>query len=566
MEETLKKWKTAILRYYEIGGEFYKKYKTEYLVSSILTILASLLIFPIPIFTRKLIDVIYRKGNYHEILQLVLLILLTLTLSKILSFIANLMFYKLNSKIILLLREKMLTRILKSKFDLFRRYSTGYLLSRITEDPGYLNTLFGQQVINLFQNSIIAIISLFGLAFISLKLFIFVTIVIPLLGVLTIYFSKKMRRIFPIFLERRANEISTLQESLNAFAFLKTALREIVGIRRYFSDALKTHRTNVSYGKFHFGNLSISTFVTQVTPILVFGLGGYWVLSNQMTLGTLIAFNMFLGYLFTAINELLNTNITLQVALSALERIHEILNYPEEKYVVASKPVNSVELVNVSFKYDDREVLKNINLSAKRGEKIGIAGVSGEGKTTLLKIMSGVLYDFSGDYIVNGEKLDVERIIGLRTKMAIVYQEAILLRGSVRYNLKILNPLASDSEMFDIMHKLQMHDFIQSLPHGYDTLIDMKNFNLSVGQKQRIAFARAYLKHPDLMLLDEITSNLDVESEEVLLSVLAELKNAIIIIVSHRPGPLSLCDKIYLIKDGISTEFSDIGDLKDRLG
>ena len=148
----------------------------------------------------------YKRGNYHEILKLVLLILLTLAVSKILSFIGNLMFYKLNSKIILLLREKMLTKIQKSKFDLFRQYSTGYLLSRVTEDPGYLNTLFGQQVINLFQYSIIAIISLFGLAFISLKLFIFVTIVIPLLAGLTIYSSKKMRRIFPIFLERRAKE------------------------------------------------------------------------------------------------------------------------------------------------------------------------------------------------------------------------------------------------------------------------------------------------------------------------------------------------------------------------
>ncbi len=159
-------------------------------------------------------------------------------------------------------------------------------------------------------------VSLTGLLYLSVKLSLFILIIVPLLIWVTADFSRKMRSIFPVFLERRGNEISALQESLNAYAFLKSALREIIGILRYFSSALKTHRVNTGYGKYHFGNLAISTFITQLSPILIFGIGGYWVLLGKMTLGTLIGFNMFMAYLFSSLNAILSTNITLQVALS----------------------------------------------------------------------------------------------------------------------------------------------------------------------------------------------------------------------------------------------------------
>lgn len=566
-ETILEKWYNIFKKYYAVTGRFYKKYKKEYLISSFLIILSSFFLFPVPILTRRLIDIISEKGTAQQIIQVLLVIVAILLFAKLLSYLGNLMFFKLNSKIILLLRRYMVSRILKSKFDLFAKYDTGYLLSRVNEDPGYLNMLFGQQIIGIFQNIIIILVSVVGLLYLSVKLSLFILIVVPLLVWIVLFFSKRMRSIFPVFLEKRAQEISSLQESLNAYMLLKTALREIVGIRRYFSSALKTHRVNVGYGKYHYGNLSISAFITQLVPILIFGIGGYWVLSGKMTLSTLIAFNMFMAYLFSSINGLLNTNITLQVALTALYRIHEIVNYPKECYETPFKgeSIRILKLTNVSFGYNERPVLRNVNFYAEYGEKVGIAGISGEGKTTLLKIMAGVLYDFKGTYIVNGKELDLKSIIGLRKKMALVQQEPMLFRGSVEYNLKVLNPLVDDEEMYDIMGKLRLHDFILSLPEGYNTYIDLKSVNLSVGQKQRIAFARAYLKHPDILLLDEITSNLDEESEEALLKVIRGIDNMIVIIVSHRQKPLLLCNRVYLIKDGKSVEVDDVRKLKNFL-
>ncbi len=563
-----RKWHSIFKKYYAVTGRFYKKYKKEYLISSLLTILSSVLLFPVPILTRRLIDVISEKGTPQQIIKLLLVIIAVLLFAKLFSYFGNLMFFKLNSKINLLLRKYMVSRILKSRFDLFTKHDTGYLLSRVNEDPGYLNTLFGQQIIGIFQNIIITLVSVVGLLYLSAKLSLFILLVVPLLVWTVLFFSKKMRSIFPIFLEKKACETSSLQESLNAYMLLKSALREIVGVRRYFSSALKTHRVNVGYGKYHYGNLSISTFVTQLTPILIFGIGGYWVLSGKMTLSTLIAFNMFMAYLFSSINGLLNTNITLQVALTALDRIHEIVNYPQESYKIPfkDKPIRILKLSNISFSYNERPVLRNINLYAESGEKIGIAGISGEGKTTLLKIMAGVLYDFRGGYIVNEEELDLKSIIGLRKKIALVHQEPLLFRGSIEYNLKVLNPLADDEDMYKIMKKLRLHEFVLSLPEGYRTYLDLKSINLSVGQKQRIAFARAYLKHPDILLLDEITSNLDEESEKALLEVIKEIDDMIVIIVSHRQKPLLLCDRVYRIRDGESIEIDDVRKLKEIPG
>ena len=559
----LEKWYNIFKKYYAVTSRFYRKYKREYLISSFLIILSSFLLFPVPILTRRLIDMISGKGTPQQIIQVLLIIVAILLFAKLLSYLGNLLFFKLNSKIILLLRRYMVSRILKSRFNLFKKYDTGYLLSRVNEDPGYLNTLFGQQIIDIFQNIIVILVSVVGLLYLSVKLSLFILLVIPLLLWIVLFFSKKMRSIFPVFLEKRAQEISSLQESLNAYMFLKTALREIVGIRRYFSSALKAHRVNVGYGKYHYGNLSLSAFITQLTPILIFGIGGYWVLSGKMTLSTLIAFNMFMAYLFSSINALLNTNITLQVALTALDRIHEIVNYPQEDYVTPGESVRILKLSNVSFSYNERPVLKNVNFYAEYGEKVGIAGISGEGKTTLLKIIAGVLYDFKGTYMVNGKELNLKSIIGLRKKMALVHQEPILFRGSVEYNLKVLNPLVDDEEMYDIMRKLRLHEFILSLPEGYGTYIDLKSVNLSVGQKQRIAFARAYLKHPDILLLDEITSNLDEESEGALLEVIRGIENMIVIIVSHRQKPLLLCNRVYLIKDGKSVKVDDVIKLRE---
>jgi len=563
-----RKWHNIFKKYHAVTGRFYKKYKKEYLISSLLTILSSVLLFPLPILTRRLIDVISEKGTPQQIIKLLLVIIAVLLFAKLFSYFGNLMFFKLNSKINLLLRKYMVSRILKSRFDLFIKHDTGYLLSRVNEDPGYLNTLFGQQIIGIFQNIIITLVSVVGLLYLSAKLSLFILLVVPLLVWTVLFFSKKMRSIFPIFLEKKACETSSLQESINAYMLLKSALREIVGIRRYFSSALKTHRVNVGYGKYHYGNLSISTFVTQLTPILIFGIGGYWVLSGKMTLSTLIAFNMFMAYLFSSINGLLNTNITLQVALTALDRIHEIVNYPQESYKIPfkDKPIRILRLSNISFSYNERPVLRNINLYAESGEKIGIAGISGEGKTTLLKIMAGVLYDFRGGYIVNEKELDLKSIIGLRKKIALVHQEPLLFRGSIEYNLKVLNPLADDEDMYKIMKKLRLHEFVLSLPEGYRTYLDLKSINLSVGQKQRIAFARAYLKHPDILLLDEITSNLDEESEKALLEVIKEIDDMIVIIVSHRQKPLLLCDRVYRIRDGESIEIDDVRKLKEIPG
>ena len=552
MRNLVTQFRDAVYDFILIFGEFHRKYRWHYLLASLLIVISSILLFPVPFITRRLIDVVSTIGSPGYILRLLIFAGVFLFAAKLASFSGNVIFYKLTSKVTLLLRTKMLERVFYADFDTLRKYETGYLLARINEDPGYLNTLFGQQLIGVFQNILLIIVAIVGLLITSIKLFLITAGVFPILVWVLLFFGRRMRGIFPAYLEAKAVETSYLEESLNLIGFLKLSLREIVGIRRFFSKALKTHRINESYGRYYFGNDALTGVIVQFTPILIFGVGGYMVLRGKMSLGTLIGFNMFMGYLFVSLNALLSTNITLQIALSAMERVKEILAFkPEEKSVFA-EPVNSIELKDVEFAYGKSPViLEGVNMKIDRGDKVGIIGESGSGKTTLLGILSGRITGYKGKILINGKEVSSQEVKGLRYRMVLVSQEPLIVRGTIEYNLKLLNPLVENEKMVEIMRKLRLHNKISSLPEGYGTVIGFKERTLSAGEKQRIAFARAYLKFPEIMLLDEITSNLDKESEDALISVISEMHNVTMFIVSHKDRTLAVCNKIYSIDEGI---------------
>ncbi len=277
-----------------------------------------------------------------------------------------------------------------------------------------------------------------------------------------------------------------------------------------------------------------------------------------MSLGSLLAFNAYVAYLFGSVQNILSTNITLQVALAALERITEILSLSAEENKENERYCNidSLELKDVAFQYDkDNKLYKNLNISFTKNKMYGIVGSSGAGKSTLFNILLGTHRINSGNYLLNSELIDYESIYNIRKCFSLVDQEPQILQASFYENFKLLNPNASRDEIVDVAKRVHLHEYIQKQPEQYDTILDSRFLCLSIGQKQRLSIARSILKKPQVYLFDEITSNLDSISESVIVSVINDLsKEAIVIVVAHRLTTILNCDCIYVIENGVVLE------------
>lgn len=559
-------------KYVLVFGVYYKKYKNQFAIASLLLIFGVASIFPIPFILKRIIDIAIPEKNTSMLFTLLIFAIGLHILQKLLMYPSNRIFFNLNSRIMLDLKTRILEKFSGSTFPVFNSYTSEYVFSRISQDPGYINTLFGQQLVVMAKDILIAVICLIGLSIISLKLSIIMVVVIPALIVLTTHYSSRMKSIFVVYLENRAQENAVLQSLLRLLRFLKISKREIVAISRYFKTASDSHKTNVKYGKYHYRNIAFGALITSITPLLVFAYGGYEVIQSRMSLGSLLAFNAYVAYLFGSVQNILSTNITLQVALAALDRITEILNLTGEDnehniFDNNNFNITSLELKDVAFQYDKDNILyRNLNISFSENKMYGIVGTSGVGKSTLFNILLGTHRIKNGAYLLNSKPIDYESIYSFRKYFSLVDQEPEILQASFYENFKLLNPNASHEEVIDVARRVQLHDYIQKQPEQYDTILDNRYISLSIGQKQRLSIARSILKKPQVYLFDEVTSNLDSISEAVIVSIINGLsEEAIVIIVTHRLTTILNCDCIYVIEDGVVCEKGHHNDLMQNI-
>ncbi len=545
-------------KYMLVFGVYYRKYKKQFLIASLLLIVGVVLIFPIPFIIKRIIDVAIPDKNTTMLFTLLMYAVGLHGLQKLLMYPSNRIFFNLNSRIMLDLKTRVLDKFSAAKFPTFNGYTSEYIFSRISQDPGYINTLFGQQLVVLTKDILITLVCLIGLATISLKLSVVIAVIIPVLVILTTHYSSRMKSIFIVYLENRAQENAVLQSLLRLLRFLKISRREIVAIRRYFKSATVSHKTNVRYGKYHYKNIAFGGLITSITPLFVFAYGGYEVIQGRMSLGSLLAFNAYVAYLFGSVQNILSTNITLQVALAALDRITEILSLSSEENEENERfcSIDSLELKDVVFQYDKDNILyKNLNIAFTQNKMYGIVGSSGAGKSTLFNILLGTHRINSGSYLLNSESIAYESIYNIRKCFSLVDQEPQLLQASFYENFKLLNPNASRDEIIEVAKRVHLHEYIQKQPEQYDTILDSRYLCLSIGQKQRLSIARSILKKPQVYLFDEITSNLDSISESVIVSIINDLsKEAIVIVVAHRLTTILNCDCIYVIENGVVLE------------
>ena len=302
------------------------------------------------------------------------------------------------------------------------------------------------------------------------------------------------------------------------------------------------------------------TAVPGVARLGVLAFGAYWVIDGRWSLGSLLAFQLYLGYVFGPAQFLATANLQLQNARASLERISALLNIPPEEGTSGKKVERlegEVTFEKVGFSYPGREpILRDISFHVRPGEHIVIAGLSGVGKTTLFSLIMLFYRPTSGEILFDGLPASAYDFRSLRRRIGYVSQDIFLLSGTVRDNIVLGRPGASEEQVMVAAKTARIHDFVNSLPHGYRTEIGEKGIMLSEGQKQRLSIARALVIDPDILVLDEPTSALDSETEAfVLHSLVALFQAKTLFIAAHRPAANFSADRLFSIDEhGFLTE------------
>jgi subfamily B ATP-binding cassette protein MsbA len=508
-----------------------------------------------PLINRYLIDDVI-LGRQLSLLAGAVLLLAGI---KVLEMLANLLrgfyFTCFEQGVLLDIQHDLLDRVLRFPKSFFDDKEIGYLMSRLSSDVYGLRWFFSRILVLIISNILRFVGGVVLLLYLEWKLAIVTLVILPGLMIGVRYFSHKTRVLSHQGMEQQANVSRRMQESLSATSLIKAFVSEKREVDRIMSElraAFQISLERVAVGSV--ANLTLSA-LGYVAKLVVLVVGAYEVIVGDWSLGSLLAFQAYLGYVYGPAQFLAATNLQLQDALAALERVSALFDIVPEENLDAGKKVErlsgAIEFKNVSFSYDGREpVLQDVSCLIRPGEHVAIVGPSGVGKTTLVSLILRFYKPTQGEIWFDGLPASEYELRSLRQRIGYVSQSTLLLSGTISDNLRYGNPEASEKQVVRAARVAGIHDFIVSLPEGYEAPVGERGVNLSEGQKQRLAIARALIKAPDILVLDEPTSSLDSVVEKSIFEALPTLvRDKTLFVVAHRLSTIQNSDRILLLNE-----------------
>ena len=524
-----------------------------FVASLIYTILGILGAF----YFKELLDNVLPNGLRKTLMTLSIGVIL-LNVFKVLlnAFRSHLLLY-LSQKLDIALLLGYYRHVLELPMNFFGTRKVGEIISRFN-DAGKVRDAISGATLTIMIDTIMALVGSIILYMQNSKMFGITLIIVVLYIVIVISFNKWYERLNRKQMEDNAQLTSYMVESLNGIQTIKV----------YNAERRADRETEIKFVKLlksvfnlvWVSNLqgSLKVFVELVGGVVILWIGGVSVINGEMTIGALIAFNSLLVYFLDPVKNLINLQPEMQTAVVAADRLGEILDLEVEKSELEYKKMSpeslagDIEIKNLDFRYGTRRlVLEDINIIIKKVQKVAFVGESGSGKTTLSKLLLNLYGSEKGEIIINGINIKDIQLECLRGKIAYIPQETFLFSGTIFENLTLGMDDATLDDIIDASKMAQAHDFINELPLRYETLLEENGANLSGGQRQRLAIARAMLKKPDILILDEATSNLDSITERALDKTINEFsKDMTTIFIAHRLSTIKNCDVIFVMEKG----------------
>ncbi len=471
------------------------------------------------------------------------------------------------------MRIKMYEHLQKLSLSFYTDKQTGQIMSRVSEDIRTFETLIAHAAPDLIINMLILVGVTIVLFSINVYLALLSLITIPILLYATTTFSKK---IFPAFKDSQqamAEFNATLHDNIQG-------IKEIQIFNKQQKESSRVAQKSVRQAQTMLRALKLSAvyhpsvqFFNNVGNVLVIGFGGVLAAAGKVPVEDIVAFILYLGMFYAPVNALGRLTEDLQNALAGAARAFEIMDTePDVKEkpgaIELGRVKGAIEFENVSFHYTDKvEVLKNINLEIKPGEMVALVGPTGVGKTTMVSLLARFYDPVEGSIKIDGTDIRDVTLKSLRDNISIVLQDVFLFNGTVAENIAYGAENATMEDIINAAKIAHADEFIENLPDGYNTIIGERGVKLSGGQKQRLSIARAVLRNTPILILDEATASVDVETEKLIHDAIDQVvKDRTTIIIAHRLSSVKKADKIVVLNDGVIEEMGTHQELLEKGG
>jgi ABC-type multidrug transport system fused ATPase/permease subunit len=507
--------------------------------------------------TKYLIDDVIVLGDYQLLYLILTAVGLAVTVQAVTSFALTRLLSVEAQHLISLLRVKVQKQIIHLPIRFFDNTKSGELVSRIMTDVEGVRNLVGTGLVQLFGGILTSIIAFGILLYINPMMTLIAVLPLLIFGVISL---KAFAYIRPIFRKRgqiNAEVTGRLTESLGGIRVIKGFNAEAQevgvfekGVDRLFQNVKKSLTTTSLI-------TSAATLLLGITSVIIMGVGGNLIMQNEMSVGDLFAFTLYLGFLIAPIVQMSNIGSQITEAFAGLDRMEEILSLeieghePDRSHYL-EKIEGNISFQDVSFSYEEgKKILHNISFQAPAGSVTALVGTSGSGKTTIAGLAASFLKPDSG--IIQIDKIDLKNVTldSYRSRLGVVLQDDFLFEGTIKENILFPKPEASEEELLSAVEAAHVKEFTDRFDEGLDTLIGERGVKLSGGQRQRVAIARALLANPRILILDEATSNLDTESESFIQESLSHLmEGRTTFVIAHRLSTIRRADQILVIEDG----------------
>ena len=526
-------------------------------IGLILIVISNAASFVGPISLKYFMDDVIPNKNVEMLKILVLVVALSILVQSITSFLLTKILSVQAQYLISELRAQVQKKVLSLPIRFFDNAKSGALVSRIMTDVEGVRNLIGTGLVQLVGGSITAVVSLILLLNISPSMTFFTLVPLAIFALVAL---KAFKIIRPIFRNRgkiNAEVTGRLTETLGGIRVIKGFNAEVQehkvfesGVEKLFQNVKKSLTATAFM-------TSSSTFLLGVATTGIMGIGGYKIMTGQLTIGEFLSFTFLLGLMIAPIVQMSNIGSQLTEALAGLDRTEELMNMtPEldeaERTINLEKIKGDIVFNDVSFAYEtDKEVLHNISFEVKSGDVVALVGSSGSGKSTIAGLAATFLTPQSGQISIDGKDLAKVNLNSYRKYLGVVLQDEFLFEGTIRENIMFPRPNATETELRQAVKAAYVDEFTDRFDEGLDTLIGERGVKLSGGQRQRIAIARAVLADPKILILDEATSNLDTESEALIQKSLAALtQGRTTFVIAHRLSTIRKANQILVIENG----------------